>query len=362
MDARRILRTAAAAATSVVALLALALALPVPLWRTGEHPLPPLQYRTQGAAAAHDGTIWIDTDPACGSGRYRDPDDCLALVALLDRQRVAGVSTVFGNADLDTTDTVARALLDEAGGHARGIRVWRGCAQPLPRCAQQAPTPAHEALASALRHGALTVVALGPLTNLAGVLQREPTLARAVVRVIAVMGRRPGHLFHPSEGRGEGAMLFGHGPVFRDLNAELDPDAVETVLQAGIPLVLVPYAAARGVALYEEDLVLLGAQGGVGAWAAARSRDWLQFWNSDIGLPGFYPFDLLAAAVLQSPERFRCADVIAWIGRDPLFPLGPRTRGLLVAQQPRWQAPPRALGTAIYCDGVSIEPRMLLSR
>lgn len=39
-------------------------------------------------------------------------------------------------------------------------------------------------------------------------------------------------------------MLFGHGPIFRDLNAVLDPQAVSVVLASGIPRVLVPYTAA----------------------------------------------------------------------------------------------------------------------
>jgi purine nucleosidase len=363
MDARRFLLSAGATATTIVCLLALSLALPVPLWRTGEHSLPPLKYRTLGPPAVHDDGIWIDTDPACGSGRYRDPDDCIALVSLLTQQRgrIAGIATVFGNAELDTTDAIARELVDEAGADGRCVKVWRDCAHPLPDCSRGRPTEAHEALRSALRSSALSIVALGPLTNLAGVLQDEPELARAVVRVIAVMGRRPGHMFHPSEGRGEGAMLFGHGPIFRDLNAELDPDAVEIVLRAGVPLVLVPYAAARDVVLQEQDLEFLAAQGRAGAWTAARSREWLDFWQSKVGMPGFYPFDLLAAAVLHASAHFRCADVLAWVGRDPMF-VAPRTRVLLVGQSPLWRAPPRAVGTAIYCDAVTIEPQRLLSR
>lgn len=50
------------------------------------------------------------------------------------------------------------------------------------------------------------------------------------LRVVAVMGRRPGHRFHPSQNVATGAMLFGHGPVFGDLNAVLDPKAVSDVL------------------------------------------------------------------------------------------------------------------------------------
>jgi purine nucleosidase len=49
---------------------------------------------------------------------------------------------------------------------------------------------------------------------------------------------------------------------------------------------------------------------------AGRSGDWLDYWADDIGLPGFYPFDLLAAAYVLAPERFDCADAEARIRRD----------------------------------------------
>ena len=68
------------------------------------------------------------------------------------------------------------------------------------------------------------------------------------------MGRRPGHRFHPSENRVTGGMLFGHGPIFRDLNAVLDPQTALIVLASGILVVLVPYTAARQVSITGNNL------------------------------------------------------------------------------------------------------------
>jgi inosine-uridine nucleoside N-ribohydrolase len=355
-----------AAAASIAALLLLTFALPVPLWRTGEHDLPPLVYRPNGSPPARSrDRIWVDTDAACGTGRHRDPDDCLALLALVsrERERIAGVSTVFGNAPLEITHATTRALLDTFAPDVAGLPIWRGCAAPLTTCVQDAAVPAaHHALGTALRDGPLTFVALGPLTNLAAVLGRKPHLA-GQVRVIAVMGRRPGHLFHPAEGRGEGGVLFGHGPVFRDLNVDLDARAVEVVLNAGVEMILVPYSAARDVLLNEGDLTFVAGQGRAGAWVAERSRDWLAFWRSSVGVEGFYPFDLLTAAFLQDPSRFRCADAIAWVGRDAQLPLYPRSPALLVAQERAWSATPNAIGKAIYCDDVTMNDlRALFTR
>lgn len=150
-------------------------------------------------------------------------------------------------------------------------------------------------LETALRKGPLTLVALGPLTDIAATLERHPELQRNVARIVAVMGRRPGHLFHPSEGAG-GGMLLGHGPVFTDFNFEQDPQAVARVLAMGLPMTLVPYEAARQVTFTEADLGRIAATGRAGRWVAERSRGWLGFWREEVGRDGFYPFDAVAAA------------------------------------------------------------------
>ena len=108
----------------------------------------------------------------------------------------------------------------------------------------------------------------GPLTNLAAMLTLETALSIRITRVIAVMGRRPGHRFHPSENRATGAMLFGHGPVFRDLDAVLDPQAVSVVLASGIPVVLIPYTAARQGLMIGSDLDRVARIGIAGTWVA----------------------------------------------------------------------------------------------
>lgn len=49
-------------------------------------------------------------------------------------------------------------------------------------------------------------------------------------------------------------MLFGHGPIFRDLNAVLDPQAVAVVLASGVPVILIPHTAARQVLMTGSEL------------------------------------------------------------------------------------------------------------
>lgn len=251
-----------------------------------------------------------------------------------------------------------RALAGELGPRAgRSLPVFKGCAAALQKCLEAgASTDAQTALRQALRAGALDYVALGPLTNLAAVVVKEPALACRINRVIAVMGRRPGHRFHPTENRGIGAMLFGHGPIFRDLNAVLDPGAVSVILASGIAVILVPYTAARQVLMTGSDLDMIAGMGPAGRWVAERSRQWLEFWRSEAGLNGFYPFDLMAVAYLPEPAHFRCARVSAWVGDDALWPWFGGGPALLVAQRGGLPAPGSAATAALYCDVV--EARM----
>ncbi len=347
----------------IVLLVTGALAVPVRLWRTGEVPLPALGYTAAPHDAARPGRIWIDADAACGKGQHSDPDDCLAMLSLATAADIdiVGISTVFGNASVSETDQVMRTLVhklhaDTRPPSAAPLPVFKGCGAAAPRCLDDGGSLAGQiALRQALHIGRLDLVALGPLTNLAAVLTREPALARNVNRVVAIMGRRPGHRFHPSENRATGAALFGHGPIFRDLNAVLDPQAVAVVLASGIPVVLVPYTAARQVLMTASDLDRVARLGAAGAWISERSRAWLEFWRSSAGLDGFYPFDLMAAAYVRNPSRFACARVTAWVGEDALLPWFSGGPALLVAQQEGLPTASTATAQVLYCDRVEVD-------
>jgi inosine-uridine nucleoside N-ribohydrolase len=311
--------------------LALTLAIPLGPWRTGRTALEPLTFLPARAAPPAQ-RIWIDTDAACGHGRRTDPDDCLALLALAQPggPQIAGVSAVAGNAPLEVTQATVRALAVQLGTFT--VR-------------------SPQDLARALEAGPLTIVALGPLSNIAAVLQGRPDLASKVERLVAVMGRRPGHLFHPAEGA-PGATLLGHGPVFSDFNFAQDPQATATVLSFQFPMTLIPYDAARQVEITREHLDRLAARDGAHAWVAERSRAWLQFWNEDIGRKGFYPFDLVAAGYVMRPQLFECAEVIAGIAKDSLFLVPWRDQALLVTQRPVELEHAEAARPALYCPAL----------
>lgn len=353
MRSWRVRAALAAALLAVVALLTLAM--PVETWRTGDQGLVPLRYDTPfGALAATPQRVWIDTDAACGHGERTDPDDCLALALLARAQgiEVAGVATVFGNARRDVVDaTVEELAALLAVDRSAALPVWRGAAaasdQDDDSADEPSRTPAHTALVAALEQAPLTIVALGPLTNIAAVLRDRPDLAARVTRLVAVMDRRPGHLFHPAEGVPARSFL-GHGPVFRDFNFALDTAAARAVIESAVALTLVPYDAARSIEITPDDVAALHSAGAAGRWLAPRLQPWLAYWREQIGRDGFYPFDLIAAAALVEPQSMRCARVRAWIGKDDRLLLpGLRPTALLVDDASTPTAD--AARAALYC-------------
>jgi inosine-uridine nucleoside N-ribohydrolase len=253
--------------------------------------------------------VWIDTDPACGSKPKADVDDCLALVQAFAQPdwEIAGVSTVFGNADIEIVTKIARTLLAKLGASAP----LRGAVSAEDFSA----TPARDGLVRALEAGPLEIVALGPLTNIASLLRARPDLAGNIRRIVVVAGKsRPGEMFHPGD---------NHWVHFRDFNICLGETAAETVIKSPIPLVLMPFNTAKRISVTAADMAQVKASGPLGAWLAERSQGWLGYWRDDIERDGFSPFDSLAVAYAADASDFACHEVPAEVRTNWLFGIYP---------------------------------------
>ena len=251
--------------------------------------------------------VWIDTDAGCGGGPDRDVDDCWALALALSSPRLAvrGISTVFGNVDATRAYRTALRIVELFGG---------GDAPPVLPGADGpgggAGSPAVIGLAAALERQPMTVIALGPLTNVAALLAMRPDLAPRIERLVAVMGRRPGQVFH-----------VGNRPLMHlhDLNLRLDPRAVERVLETPIPVTLMPFEVATGVSVDATDLDRLATAGPGSRRLAEDSRPWLALWQRWLGATGFHPFDSLAVGYVISSGWFRCQSLSVRLTRARRF-------------------------------------------
>jgi pyrimidine-specific ribonucleoside hydrolase len=239
------------------------------------------------------GTVWIDTDISIGSP-IREVDDAFALVLALHSPeiRIAGVSATFGNAPLGHTTRAAKELIRNFGADA-GLSVadvYPGARSAADLGRQSA---ASDALAARLKKGKVTYLALGPLTNLATLLQLHPELASRIERVIFVGGQAPGT-----------SLAFGpkRSLHIHDSNVFKDAAAARVVVRSNIPLTLVPIATASNLLVDAKDLRKLVQSGGAANHLARGSKIWLWFWTRIVKTKGGPVFDALAILPAAKPQ------------------------------------------------------------
>jgi len=237
--------------------------------------------------------VWIDTDPSVAPGGH-EVDDGLALIQAFHSPEllVRGVSVAFGNAALKEAMPIAEQIIERIG--PKDLPIYPGAAR-----ADQlgTETPASRALASALQKEALTILALGPVTNIATVLRQHPELESRIIRIVAVAGRRPEQHFMTG--------ATGSKP-FKDLNFELDPKAFQVLLDSMIPITLAPWELSSQIWINASDLQQLMSHSSDLEWLYRAAVDWLNLWQERFGISGFNPFDTLAVGIVTSRRFMTC--------------------------------------------------------
>lgn len=239
--------------------------------------------------------VWIDTDMSMGI-LGKDVDDGLALMMALRSEKLSieGVSLVYGNTSrMNYSYRVTRRLLRWYAKES--IPVYRGADS---RRMLGKATPAVTALAEALKKEKLTIVALGPATNVATLLMLYPELVTQINQVILCAGRTPGLRFRP-----------GNGNVkVCDCNFEKDVRAFEVILSADVKVVLSGYEPASYIHLSKEDIQPLKESSSPSdQWVYRQLRKWQLLWRTGLGSKqGFIPFDAVTMSYLLAPECLQC--------------------------------------------------------
>ncbi len=243
--------------------------------------------------------IVIDTDPGV--------DDAIAILMALAAPsvEVAGVTVVGGNVPHARGLRNALALLDFVG--RADIPVHRGSSRPLAgrfasaqhfhgasgltrRLPKPVTPPAAERAVDFLADqlsahpGEVTLVAIGPLTNLARLERRRPgALARAAGLVI--MG---GAVDTP-----------GNITPHAEFNFHCDPLSAHEVMNSGVPLNLVDLAACRQVTMSRETALGLTSRNSLGRLSVEIIQNWFK---ADDRREGMLFYDQIAMAAAFCPE------------------------------------------------------------
>ena len=187
--------------------------------------------------------IIIDTDPG--------QDDAVAILLALaspDELDVIGITAVAGNVPLALTEKNARIICELAG--KTDIPVFAGCDEPMARKLVTAEhvhgktgldgpqladptmplqdTHAVDFLIQTLRReepGTITLVPIGPLTNLGVAISRAPDIVDRVQEIVLM-----------------GGAYFEVGNITpaAEFNIYVDPEAADIVFKSGIPIVVMP--------------------------------------------------------------------------------------------------------------------------
>ena len=247
--------------------------------------------------------VIIDTDPGV--------DDALALLLAMrsPELKIEAITAVAGNVPLDLTLPNALRMVEIAG--RREIPVAAGARAPLVRRLVTAAyahgenglggavfpepktKPVAEPAAVLIRQiigkfpGEVTLLTIGPLTNIATALNADPELA-GMVRSLVMMG---------------GSLSGGNITPAAEFNVYVDPEAARIVFQSGIPVTMVGLDVTRKTSLTEDHVRQLQAgQNPVSQAAATIARNAIEH-NRERGFAvGPNMHDSLAVAGFIDPS------------------------------------------------------------
>ncbi|KKC41104.1 nucleoside hydrolase [Devosia epidermidihirudinis] len=258
--------------------------------------------------------VIFDTDPGI--------DDAMALLYLskLPEIDLLGITTVVGNANIETTTRNALFLRQQFGLTAPVIR---GAGETLDGVVKPEPVAVHgdnglgnidipavdesgllagtasQFIIDTLRAnpGEVTIIAVGRMTNLALALRQDPEIAK-LARQVVIMGGAFGY-----QGRS------GNITPASEANIHGDPVAADEIFAAAWPVVVVGLDVTHDIILDTDYLAALAAEVGEnGELLRQMSDHYAEFYNNVMGIAGVVGHDLLAVTYVLKPEWFETRD------------------------------------------------------
>ncbi len=251
--------------------------------------------------------IIIDTDPGI--------DDSMAIFFALNSPEleVIGLTTVFGNVHVDLATTNALRLLEIAG--RTDIPVAKGAANSLVGDYSNPPTFIHGDDGQGNVHlpppttspidqssaqfiveqvmaapGEITLVPIGPLTNIALAIRLEPRIVQNVKQVVLMGGN---------------ALVPGNSSPAAEANIHDDPEAADVVFGAGWPLTMVGLDVTTKASMTDQHLQRYARSTSPMAQHIARINPLYHEFSKRVnGVSGLLVHDSTAIAYLLMPDAF----------------------------------------------------------
>ena len=286
--------------------------------------------------------LLIDTDPG--------HDDAIAIMALLavpENLHIAGICTVAGNQTIEKVTVNMLKIIELTKSR---IPVAAGSVKPLAReletgadahgsTGMDGPVLPEPTIKTVSSDGAaflkdkierspepVTVLALGPLTNIAVLLKSYPLLADKIDR-ISLMG---------------GGLRRGNITAAAEFNFYVDPEAADIVFRSGIDIVMSGLDVTDKAQIYPHEWEPLRNRGAASRFTAAL-LDFYHIYSRKHGFDGSALHDACAALWLIAPSLFESRDYHIAIETQ-----GSVTRGMSVADARR--VPEKAPNAKVLTD------------
>ena len=230
----------------------------------------PFNHQNSRQTSVAPARVIIDTDPGV--------DDAFALLLAMrsPELKIEAITAVAGNVPLSFTLPNALRMVEIAGKtdipvasgasaplirrlvtatYAHGENGLGGVVFPEPKLSA-VPEPASELIRGIIRKypHEVTLITLGPLTNVATALKIDPELAPLIRGIVMMAGSLSGGNITPAA----------------EFNVYVDPEAARIVFQSGIPLTMIGLDVTRHTALTDEHVRVLQSGNNPVSDAAAK--------------------------------------------------------------------------------------------
>ncbi len=267
----------------------------------------------------------IDTDPAMGTVGG-DPEDSFAIMLGLVSPEVSleGITVVQGNVPVDHGFANATHLLNLMG--RSDVPLLAGCTEPLnaPGRSDQLAWLAGRASLDSLvpeiepagdaQHavefivdtvlanpGEITIVGIGPLTNLGEAIRREPSVAELVDRFVLMAGN---------------AAVAGNITPFAEFNVWQDPEAAAIVFESGARITVAGLDVCEQTHLSAKTIDSMRGATELGTFVADSVAVFMQIRSDIFGADNLHLYDSLSVAAAIDASIIETEDTLVRVDTE----------------------------------------------